>query len=33
MSMGLVSFNDLLFFAGFIMLLLGVIRLRLKFLI
>jgi ABC-2 type transport system permease protein len=33
MSMGVVSFNDLLFFAGFIMLLLGVIRLRLKFLI
>ena len=33
MSMGVVSFNDLLFFAGFITLLLGVIRLRLKFLI
>lgn len=33
MSMGVVSFNDLLFFAGFIMLLLGFIRLRLKFLI
>jgi ABC-2 type transport system permease protein len=33
MSMGVVSFSDLFFFAGFITLLLGVIRLRLRFLI
>ncbi len=33
MSMGVVSFSDLFFFAGFITLFLGVIRLRLRFLI
>ncbi len=33
MSMGVLSFSDLLFFVGFIILLLGAIRLRLRFLI
>ncbi|MFD3292883.1 ABC transporter permease subunit [Aquirufa sp. KTFRIE-69F] len=33
MSMGVLSFSDLLFFVGFITLLVGVIRLRLRFLI